>query len=130
MQPRTPAGISNQDTWNKSVKQAMNANLSPGNAVTYAATDNTPLTYSQDNMSGIIIRVGSTANPNVLPYFWTGSGTDTTITHNLGKIPYGFIVIASYLPCNIYWGSITATTSQITLRTNAPTTDTTIWILA
>src|SRR5271168_3987596 len=106
MQIRTPTGISNQDTWNKSVNTALAGNLSPGNGLTFAPTDNTPLTYSQDNMSGNIIRVGATANPNALPNFWTGSGTDTTITHSLGKIPYGFIVIASYLPCNIYWGSI------------------------
>src|ERR1700680_701494 len=98
MQIRTPSGISNQDTWNKSVNSVMTGNVSPGNGLTFSATDNTPLTYSKDNMTGIIIRVGSTANPNALPNSWTGSGTDTTITHSLGKVPYGFIVIAAYLP--------------------------------
>lgn len=130
MQPRVASGISNQDTWNKSVNNTLAANVSPGNGLTFAASDGTPLTYSQDNMSGIIIRVGSTANPNGLTYAWPGVMVNLTITHNLGKVPYGFILIASYDVANLTWGTIPPTSSQITLQCSSTLTDTTIWLLA
>lgn len=129
MQPRTPTSITNQDLYNKSVGQVLAGNVTPGNGLTFAA-DGTPLTYSTDNMGGVIIRVGSTANPNALPYNWPAVSTNLTITHNLNKLPYGYILIASYAATNIFWGTVSATTTTITLQTNNASFDTTIWILA
>lgn len=130
MQPRTPTGITNQDLYNKSVGQVLAGNVSAGNGLTFAASDGTPLTYSTDNMGGVIIRVGSLANPNAQQYAWGGNLTNLTITHNLNKLPYGFILIASYSATSIIWGTIAPTTTQITLQTTNSAFDTTIWILA
>lgn len=130
MQPRVPAGTTNQDLYNKSLQLALAGNLSPGNGVTFAASDGTPTTYSTDNMSGTIIRVGSITNPNNQTYHWPATNTNLTITHNLNAIPYGFILIASYAATNIFWGTVAATSTQITLQSSAVTFDTTIWILA
>lgn len=130
MQPRVPTGISNQDTLNKSVNTVLAGNVSPGNGLTFDSNGQ-PLTYSTDNMSGIIIRIGSNANPNALPAAWPSSpNTDLTIAHNLNTVPYGYILIAAYTGAIVYYGSIAATATNITLRTTDETTDTTIWILA
>lgn len=130
MQARTPTGISNQDLLNKSVNQVLSGNVSPGNGLTFAAGDGTPLTYSQDNMSGIIIRIGSTTNPNGLANQWAAANTNLTFAHNLNKVPYGFILIASYAATQIFWGTVAPTATNITLQATVVTTDTTIWILA
>lgn len=130
MQPRVPTGITNQDLLNKSTNLVLAGNVSPGNGLTFDPNGQ-PLTYSTDNMSGIIIRIGSNANPNALPASWPSSpNTDLTIAHNLNKIPYGYILIAAYTGAIVYFGSIAATATNITLRTTDETTDTTIWILA
>jgi len=129
MQPRTPTGITDQDLYNKSVGQVLAGNVSAGNGLTFAA-DGTPLTFSTDNLGGIIIRVGSISNPNGQQFHWTAANTNLTITHNLNKLPYGFVLIASYAVTNIFWGTIPPTTTQITLQSSAVTEDTTIWIMA
>jgi hypothetical protein len=130
MQPRVPTGITNQDLYNKSVGQVLAGNVSAGNGLTFAASDGTPLTYSTDNMGGVMIRIGSTANPNALQYVWPAVSTNLTITHNLNKLPYGFILTASYAATEIFWGTIAPTTTEITLQTSNASYDTTIWILA
>ena len=130
MQPRNPTGITNQDLYNKSVGKVLAGNVSAGNGLTFAASDGTPLTYSTDNMGGMIIRIGSTANPNAQQYSWPGVDTNLTLTHNLNKLPYGFILVASYAATSIFWGTIKPTTTQITLQTSNASNDTTIWILA
>ena len=128
MKPQTPAGISNQDQLNKSVNQVLNGNVSPGNGLTFDSSGQ-PLTYSSDNMVGSVIRVGSNANPNALPNSWAGNNTNTTITHNLGKVPYGFVVIAKYAAADVFIGTVDATTTTITLQTTNDATDITIWLL-
>lgn len=129
MQIQVPASISNQDEHNKSVRKALAGNLSPGNGLTFATSDGTPLTYSIDNMSGIILRIGSLANPNALPAAWTAPNTDLTIAHNLNKVPYGFIVIAKYAAQDVFFGTIPPDNMTITLQTDNDASDTTIWIL-
>jgi len=129
MQPRNPTGITNQDLYNKSLGKVLAGNVSPGSGLTFAASDNTPLTYSNDNMSGLIIRVGGVGNPNGAPYVWPASNTNLTLTHNLNSVPYGFILIASYASTTIFWGTVKPTVTQITLQTSNASTDTTIWIL-
>lgn len=129
MQPQNPTSISSQDEYNKSLARVLAGNLSPGNGLTFAA-DGTPLTYSTDNTSGSIIRIGSLANPNGLLDHWTGNNTDLTIAHNLGKAPYGIVVIYKTAAADVFFGSIPPTNINITLQTTNDATDTTIWLLA
>jgi hypothetical protein len=129
MQPQKASSISNQDQYNKSLSRVLDGNVSPGNGLTFAS-DGTPLTYSFDNMSGVIIRIGSLANPNGLPAHWTANNTDLTIAHNLGKVPYGIIVIYKTAAADVFFGTIAPTDMNITLQTSNDATDTTIWILA
>lgn len=130
MQPRTASGTANQDQLNKSYGLVLAGNTSPGNGLTFD-TNGYPLTYSTDNMTGIMIRIGSNANPYAQQYSWSGgSGTDLTITHNLGKVPFGYVITSQFGYGNIAWSSTTPpTTMAITLNTDTPTTDFTIWIL-
>lgn len=128
MRPQTPATISSQDQLNKSVNQVLSGNVSPGNGLTFD-TLGQPLTYSTDNTVGLIIRVGSAANPNALPNFWAGNNTNTTITHNLGKVPTGFIVVGKFAAADVFFGTVAATTTTITLQTTNDATDISIWIL-
>lgn len=130
MQPQTPAAISSQDELNKSFYRVLVGNTSPGNGDGTQDSAGQPLAFSIDNMCGRIIRVGSNANPNALPNFWSGSNTNTLITHNLNKIPYGYIVIAKSDTCDVYWGVVPATLTEITLKNTDGTQDTTIWLLA
>lgn len=44
------------------------------------------------------------------------ANTDVTVTHNLGRIPTGYIVTSITSSMVIYTGSIASTTSTITLR--------------
>jgi hypothetical protein len=128
MQIIQPSQVLEQHVQNVSVAQALNGNLSPGNGTDFD-TSGQPLTYSSDNMSGVILRIGSTANPHGLTNSWVGSNADTTIVHNLNKVPYGYIVIAKDKPCDVYWGSVAATDIDITLKCTDGSTDTTIWFL-
>lgn len=129
MQPQKASSISNQDTLNKSISRVLDANVSPGNGLTFDANGQ-PLTFSQDNMSGILIRIGSLANPNALPAHWTANNTDLTIAHNLGKVPYAAIVVAKYAAADVWFGTIAPTNMNVTLQTNNDATDITVWLLA
>lgn|ERR1700688_3800392 len=128
MQPRVPSGITNQDLYNKSLGLVLSGNVSPGNGLTFDSIGQ-PLTYSTDNMTGVVIRVGSTANPNGLANHWTAANTNLTIPHGLNKVPYGYILIASFAAATIFFGTIPADINNITLQTTNANTDTTIWIL-
>jgi len=44
------------------------------------------------------------------------ANADQTITHNLGRIPVGYIVMTKNQVGDVYTGSIVATKTQITLR--------------
>jgi len=128
MQARTPSGSSDQDQLNKSFNQVLSGNVSPGNGLTFDANGQ-PLTFSTDNMVGVCIRIGSTANPNALPASWPAANANLTIAHNLNSVPTGFIVIAKYAAADVWYGTIAATATNITLQTSNNTTDITIWIL-
>ena len=129
MQPQKATSISDQDRFNKSLSRVLAGNVSPRNGLTFDANGQ-PLTYSADNMSGIVIRIGSLANPNGLPAHWTANNTDLTIAHNLGKVPYGVVVIAKYAAADVWFGTVAATDMNVTLQTNNDSTDTTVWLLA
>ena len=58
-----------------------------------------------DNIAGVWVSV-TFAAPNV----------DQTVTHNLGRIPVGYIPMTKSATCDVYTGSVGATKTQITLR--------------
>jgi len=130
MRIQQAATISNQDQLNKNLTRILNANITAGNPLTYSAIDGSPLTFNQDNISGIIIRIGSNANPNGLPASWPGNNVDLTIAHNMGRVPYGIIVIAKWASTDVFFGSIAPTDMNVTLQTTNDATDTTILLLA
>lgn len=59
-----------------------------------------------DNISGTWANTTAPAAPN----------TDFTITHNLGRVPVGYWVMQKDRACDVYTGSVAATTTQLTLR--------------
>jgi hypothetical protein len=71
------------------------------------------------------IGFGDGTNLDNINGFWatvpdTGlANTDFTITHNLGRIPVGYITMTASIATDIYTGSVSATKTQITLRSSA-----------
>jgi hypothetical protein len=128
MQPIKATPTLDQATINTNLDLVLTGNVSPGNGLTFDS-GGAPLTYSPDNTVGCIIRVGSLANSNALPNHWAGNNVDTIITHNLNRVPTGFIVIAKWGSMDIYYGSVAATKTTITLKTTYSGVDSTIWIL-
>jgi len=63
----------------------------------------------QDNIDGMWINVATPGAAN----------TNFTVTHNLGRIPTGYIVMRKDATCDIYDGSVAATVTQLTLKSTA-----------
>jgi hypothetical protein len=62
-------------------------------------------TSGADNISGVWVNfVVATAN------------VDQALTHNLGRLPAGYIVMSKSAACDVYNGSAPATQTQLTLR--------------
>lgn len=72
-----------------------------------------------DNISGAWASVPNTGAAN----------TDFTITHNLGRIPVGYLTMTASIATDIYTGSVAATKTQITLRSSAANANITLFIL-
>jgi hypothetical protein len=54
---------------------------------------------------------------------FASANTDTTITHNLGRVPVGFHVVSKSVSCDIFNGVAAWTTTTITLQSSvAPAT--------
>jgi hypothetical protein len=62
-----------------------------------------------DNISGVWASVPDTGLAN----------TDFVVTHNLGRIPVGYLTMTASIATDIYTGSVAATKTQITLRSSA-----------
>jgi len=62
-----------------------------------------------DNVDGVWINA---ITPGV-------ANTDFTVTHNLGRVPAGYIVKSKSAACDIYDGSVAASETQLTLRATA-----------
>lgn len=58
-----------------------------------------------DNISGVWVLVTFAA-----------ANTDQLVTHNLGRIPVGYLLMTKSASCDVYTGSVGATKTQITLR--------------
>lgn len=59
-----------------------------------------------DNIDGVWL---STTTP-------AGANTDFTLTHNLGRVPSGWIVAMQDKAASVYFGGVAATTTELTLR--------------
>lgn len=64
-----------------------------------------------DNISGVWKTVVFAA-PNA----------DTVVTHNLGRVPVGYIPMSKVAACDVYTGSVAPTKTQLTLRGTVATT--------
>ena len=128
MQAQTPSVGVDPHFQNVSFNKVLSGNVAIGQALTYDSAGN-PATFSQDNGNGILIRVGSNANPFGLTNFWVGNNVDTIITHNLIRVPIGYYVTKKTKSCDVFDGTLTATDTTITLQcTQGLTADTVIYI--
>lgn len=50
------------------------------------------------------------------------ANVDTTLAHNLGRVPSGYIVTGASAACSVYNGSAANTSANIILRSDAPAT--------
>jgi hypothetical protein len=124
-----PAQNLDQHTQNVSVARTLNGNVSPGNGLTFDSTGQ-PVTFSTDNQSGILIRIGSNANPYMVPASWPATAnTDVTIAHNLNKVPYGFHIVSKNKACDVFLGTVLPAKMNITLQCTDPTADVTVFVM-
>src|SRR6266481_1003199 len=73
-----------------------------------------------DNISGSWINVVAPVAPN----------TDFTVNHNLQRLPVGYWIMQKDRACDIYTGSVAATTTQLTLRATAASAVLRLFIIA
>lgn len=57
------------------------------------------------------------------------ANTDFTVTHNLGRVPVGVLVMRKSAAVDIYTGSVAATTTQITLRATVASVNVKLFVL-
>lgn len=55
----------------------------------------------------------------VLSVSFAAANTDKKISHTLGKIPVGYLLIGSTVAASLYTGTVAATSSVITLKSSA-----------
>lgn len=72
-----------------------------------------------DNISGSWVATTTPVAPN----------TDFTIDHNLGRVPVGYWPMSKDKAVDIYTGSISATTTQITLRATVASATVNLFII-
>jgi len=65
---------------------------------------------------------GNLSNLDNISGYWfsgtspVGADTDFTITHSLGRVPMGYLVFSKAASCDVYTGSVVATSVTLTLR--------------
>jgi hypothetical protein len=128
MKPISPTPTLDQHTQNTNVVKILTGNVSPGNGLTFDPTGQ-PVTFSTDNQSGLLVRIGSHANPYGVPASWGASNSDLTIAHNLNKVPYGFYVVSKNKTCDVFLGTMPPTLMNITLQCTDATADVTVFIM-
>lgn len=72
-----------------------------------------------DNIDGVWITVVTPGAAN----------TDFTVTHNLQRIPVGYLVMTKDRACDIYTGSVASTKTQLTLKATTTSAVLTIFVL-
>ena len=128
MRPIKPGSSSDFTQVMQSLYRTFCGNIGFGSPDTFDPAGNGK-TFSSDNMSGVIVRVGSIANPLSLPNFWSGNNTATVIKHNLNRKPIGFIVFLKDRSCDVYNGSpLVCSNTTITLYNTIDTADVVLFI--
>jgi hypothetical protein len=128
MKPQNPSSLGDVLTILRSYYRILVANIGFGSPSAYD-THGVGTTFPQDNGNGVLIRIGSNANPNGLANHWAGTNVATTVTHNLNRVPVGFFVASKDQTCDIYNASpFSATTSTITLYSTAGAADVLVYI--
>ncbi len=61
---------------------------------------------NRDNVDGAWVSITTPVAPN----------TDFTVTHNLQRVPVGYWIMKKAAACDVYTGSVAATSTQLTLR--------------
>lgn len=72
-----------------------------------------------ENIEGTWISVTTPGTPN----------TDFTVTHGLGRLPVGHLVMSKAAAVDVYDGSVAATVSQITLKATVAGVDIKLFIV-
>jgi hypothetical protein len=88
--------------------------------------DGSHATFAQGQIDCAIIRVKPAGSSLNLPNEWVGGGGETQVTHGLGRVPIGFIVIMKSRDVDISAGSTPWTTSVAFFNTTHSDADTTI----
>lgn len=82
-----------QQAW-QNLASVVNQNIQFGNSTSGAA-----------NVNGVWVN-----------FVVAAANVDQLLTHNLGRIPAGYLVMSKSVACDVYTGSVGATTTKITLR--------------
>lgn len=90
------------------LSRVINGNISFGN-----------LTDGTDNITGFWYS-GVTPNP---------AGTEFQVTHNLGRVPTGWLVVNADQACSVYKGATVWTTSKMYLKCSAATVNLVIFVI-
>jgi len=81
------------------------------------------------------ISFGDGTDPDNIDGAWVSvttpgvANTDFTVTHNLNRIPVGYIIMSKNAACDIYTGSVAATATQLTLRGTVINIDVVLFIV-
>jgi hypothetical protein len=86
------------------VAKVINGKLSLGQTSGQAFETTVP----SDNMDAV----------SILTHLTTAANTDFILNHNLNRIPSGWLVVGKNIPCDIYNGVTSWTTTQISLRSS------------
>lgn len=127
MKPMNPQADGNTLIQNQSFYKVLSGNVDMGSTATIDSSG-FPLTFNQGNGSGIMIRVDHTGATSGAQTWNSPNGTNTTITHNLNRIPIGYIITRKTSFLDVYTGSIAWTTKTITLKTTDSTNDCVLYI--
>jgi hypothetical protein len=74
---------------------------------------------TKDNIDGAWVAVANTGAAN----------TNFTVTHNLGRVPVGYLVMTKDRAVDVYTGTIAATNTQLTLKASVANAVVTLFIL-
>lgn len=77
---------------------------------------------------------GNGTDPDNVDLAWASAttpgsaDTDFTVTHNLGRVPVGYIIVSRSAACDVYTGSVASTATEITLKASATGVDIKLWV--
>jgi hypothetical protein len=82
--------------------------------------------FQQDNMNGVLLRIGNAASSE--PIKWVTTGVGVAINHGLHHQPIGFYIVDKDGPCDVYRTISPPTADLITLATTDATVNVTVYI--